>query len=154
MKNNITIKSLKEMNAFAASVARTLRGGELLALTGELGAGKTAFVKGLAKALGIIQVVQSPTFLLMKCYPVKVVRCPLSIVHALCHVDAYRIKNERELLAIGLGEKIGDPGTVTVIEWADLVPELIPKNAIKIKFEHGANDKERIITINSSYAVA
>jgi tRNA threonylcarbamoyladenosine biosynthesis protein TsaE len=62
-------------------------------------------------------------------------------------VDAYRIKNERELLAIGLGEKIGDPQTVTVIEWANLVPELIPKNAIKIKFEHGANDKERIITV-------
>jgi tRNA threonylcarbamoyladenosine biosynthesis protein TsaE len=149
MKKNFTIKSLKEMNAFAESVARTLKGGQFLALTGELGAGKTAFVKGLAKALGIKQVVQSPTFLLMKCYPVRMVHGPRSMLHSLCHVDAYRIKNERELLAIGLGEKISDENTVTVVEWADLVPELIPKNAIKIKFEHGANDKERIVTITS-----
>jgi len=70
------------------------------------------------------------------------------MLRSLCHVDAYRIKNERELLAIGLGEKIGDPETVTAIEWADLVPELIPKNAIKIKFAHGANDKERIATVS------
>jgi tRNA threonylcarbamoyladenosine biosynthesis protein TsaE len=147
MKKNITIKSIREMNSFALAVARTLKGGEMLALTGELGAGKTVFVKGLAKALGIKQVVQSPTFLLMKCYPVGVVHCSSFIVHTLCHVDAYRIKNERELLAIGLGEKIGDPQTVTVIEWADLVPELISKNTIKIKFEHGRNNTERIVTV-------
>jgi len=148
------------MNSFALAVARTLHGGETLALTGELGAGKTAFVKGLAKALGIKQVVQSPTFLLMKCYPVgknqephyaKASRGrPRTNFQTLCHVDAYRIKNERELLAIGLGEKIGDPQTVTVIEWADLVPELIPKNAIKIKFEHGRNNTERIVTVTNN----
>jgi len=148
MRKNITIKSIREMNSFALAVARTLHGGETLALTGELGAGKTAFVKGLAKALGIKQVVQSPTFLLMKCYPVGVVHRSSFIVHTLCHVDAYRIKNERELLAIGLGEKLGDRQTVTAIEWADLVPELIPENAIKIKFEHGSKKTERIITIN------
>jgi len=147
MKKNITIGSIKEMNAFALAVARSLKGGETLALTGELGAGKTAFVKGLAKALGIKNIVQSPTFLLMKCYQVRMVHGSWSMLRSLCHVDAYRIKNERELLAIGLGEKIGDPRTVTAIEWSDLVPELIPKNAIKIKFEHGRNDKERIVTI-------
>ena len=137
------------MNSFALAVARTLHGGETLALTGELGAGKTAFVKGLAKALGIKQVVQSPTFLLMKCYPI-VPRATCHALRAICHVDAYRIKNERDLLAIGLGEKVGDPGTVTAIEWADLVPELIPKNAIKIKFEHGRNNTERIVTVTNN----
>jgi len=135
------------MNSFALAVARTLRGGETLALTGELGSGKTAFVKGLAKALGIKQLVQSPTFLLMKCYPVGVVHRSSFIVRKLCHVDAYRIKAERELIAIGLGEKLGDPQTVTAIEWADLVPDLIPKDAIKIKLEHGRNKTERIITL-------
>jgi len=139
------------MNSFALAVARTLHGGETLALTGELGAGKTAFVKGLAKALGIKQVVQSPTFLLMKCYPIGKNQEPRTNFQALCHVDAYRIKNERELLAIGLGEKIGDPGTVTAIEWADLVPELIPKNAIKIKFEHGAKENERTVTVTNNH---
>ena len=150
MKKNLTIKSVREMNSFAFAVARSLKGGETLALTGELGAGKTAFVKGLAKALGIKQVVQSPTFLLMKCYPIGKNQEPRINFQALCHVDAYRIKNGRELLAIGLGEKISNPQTVTVIEWANLVPELIPKNAIKIKFEHGRNDTERIVSINHS----
>jgi len=147
MKKNITIKSIREMNSFALAVARTLHGGETIALTGELGSGKTAFVKGLAKALGIKQVVQSPTFLLMKCYPVRMVHGSCFMFHSLCHVDAYRIKNERELLAIGLGEKLGDPQTVTAIEWADLIPELIPKDAIKIKFEHGSGRAERIVTV-------
>ncbi len=159
MNSSVTIKSIGEMNAFARTVARSLKGGETLALTGELGAGKTAFVKGLARALGIKNVVQSPTFLLMKCYPVgknqkpahqsksSMRGKPRTDFHALCHVDAYRIKNERELLTIGLGEHLSDPGTVTAIEWADLVPELIPKNAIKMKFEHGANGKERLVTV-------
>ena len=105
MKKNISIKSIREMNSFALAVARTLKGGETLALTGELGAGKTAFVKGLAKALGIKQAVQSPTFLLMKCYPVGMIHGSWSMLRSLCHVDAYRIKNERELLTIGLGRK-------------------------------------------------
>lgn len=141
------------MNSFALAVARTLHGGETLALTGELGAGKTAFVKGLAKALGIEQIVQSPTFLLMKCYPVRP-RATHRALRAICHVDAYRIKNERELLAIGLAEHLGDPQTATVIEWADLVPELIPANAIKIKFEHGSNGKERVVSISHPHANA
>ena len=140
------------MNSFALAVARTLRGGETLALTGELGAGKTAFVKGLAKALGIKQAVQSPTFLLMKCYPVGMIHGSWSMLRSLCHVDAYRIKNERELLTIGLGEKIGDQQTVTAIEWADIVPELIPKNAIKIKIEHGSKENERIVSVTHYYA--
>jgi tRNA threonylcarbamoyladenosine biosynthesis protein TsaE len=152
MKKNITIKSIREMNSFARAVARNLKGGEVIALTGELGAGKTAFVKGLAKALGIKQIVQSPTFLLMKCYTLDKNQKLRTKFQKLCHVDAYRIKNERELLAIGLSEHLNDPGTVTAIEWADIVPEFIPKNAIKIKFEHGSNEKERIVSITNHHA--
>ena len=150
------------MEKFAAAVAKNLRGGEVLALTGELGAGKTAFVKGLAKALGISAVVQSPTFLLMKCYRVNpdassghaaspiqgFVHRPSSIVHSLCHVDAYRIKDERELMNIGLQEHLADPATVTAIEWADRVVGLIPDDAIWIKFEHGSDSMERIAVLN------
>jgi len=155
----IVIKSLKEMREFAAKFAKTLKGGEVLALTGELGAGKTSFVQGLAKALGIKAVVQSPTFLLMKCYRVKglrphaagpvkrVVHGPLSMVHTLCHIDAYRIKTPRELMHIGASEKIGDPQTVTAIEWADRVKAVIPKNAITISFAHGKKNNERVVFI-------
>ena len=156
MKKKIILKSLKEMNAFAAKYAKTLKGGEVLALTGELGSGKTAFVKGLAKALGIKHVVQSPTFLLMKCYPVLQATSHNSDVRsesdmtsdlqAFCHVDAYRIKNERELINIGLGEKLEDPSVVTAIEWADLVKKIIPKRAVWINFSHGENPSERVVS--------
>jgi tRNA threonylcarbamoyladenosine biosynthesis protein TsaE len=140
MANRIIIKSPKEMEKFAAAIAKNLRGGEVLALTGELGSGKTAFVKGLAKAMGIKSVVQSPTFLLMKIYRAK--------QRAICHVDAYRIKDERELLNIGLQEYLADPATVTVIEWADLVKGLIPKHAIWFHFEHGLGYMERVVEID------
>ena len=132
------------MQVFARKFAKTLKGGEVLALTGELGSGKTAFVKGLAKALGVKHVVQSPTFLLMKCYPIKVVHRSSFIVHSLCHVDAYRVKGERELINIGLGETLEDPSVVTAIEWADLVKKIIPKRAVWMKFSHGKNPSERI----------
>jgi tRNA threonylcarbamoyladenosine biosynthesis protein TsaE len=145
--NKIIIKSLEEMDKFAAAVAQNMHGGEVLALTGELGAGKTAFVKGLSKALGIETVVQSPTFLLMKIYQAQ----PRATGHgprALCHVDAYRIKDERELLNIGLQEHMMEPATVTAIEWADLVEGLVPNDAIWIRFEHGSNANERIIVLS------
>jgi len=146
MKKKHIIKSPKEMEVFAAKFAKSLRGGEVLALEGELGAGKTAFAKGLAKAFGIKETVQSPTFLLMKCYSV-VLKAKSSKLKALCHVDAYRIKNERELITIGLIEHLNDPSTVSIIEWANLVPGIIPAHAIKMNFEHGKNDTERIVSV-------
>ena len=132
------------MNAFAAKYAKTLKGGEVLALTGDLGSGKTAFTKGLAKALGIKKTVQSPTFLLMKCYPV--LQPTTYNLRTLCHVDAYRIKNERELVNIGFGEMLDDPAVVAVVEWADLVKKIIPKRAVWMNFSHGKNPSERIVT--------
>lgn len=130
------------MNAFAAKFAKTLKGGEVLALVGDLGAGKTLFVKALAKALGVKAVVQSPTFLLMKCYPIKKIQ-------ELCHIDAYRIKSSKELLNIGAGEKIGNPETVTAIEWADRVRGVLPKNSVLIRFAHGKKSNERIVSVDS-----
>jgi len=147
MKKKFIIKSPIEMEKFAATLAKTLKGGEVLALEGELGAGKTSFVQGVAKMLGVKQNVQSPTFLLMKCYPIKKVQGSRLKVQTLCHVDAYRIKNERELVTIGLVEQMNEPWTVTAIEWADLVPGLIPGNAITIRFAHGKKDSERIVTV-------
>ncbi len=147
MKQRIIIASPEKMEEFAAEFSKTLKGGEVLALRGELGAGKTAFAKGLAKAFGINEVVQSPTFLLMKCYAVGRRATVKPALRTLCHVDAYRIKKEAELLAIGLSEHLNDPGTVTIIEWADLVPALIPAHAVHMEFLHGKNDAERVINI-------
>jgi tRNA threonylcarbamoyladenosine biosynthesis protein TsaE len=146
MKKKIIIKSLKEMKIYGHAVARNLRGGEVLALTGELGAGKTAFAKALAKALGIDAVVQSPTFMLMKCYP-RELRRPWPKIRMFCHVDAYRVKSPHELSMIGLGEAMSDPGTVTVIEWAELVKGMIPPKAIWMDFSHGTEPTERVICL-------
>jgi tRNA threonylcarbamoyladenosine biosynthesis protein TsaE len=137
-----SVKSLDEMNELAKSFAQQLKGGEVLALTGELGAGKTAFTKGLLSALGVKSVVPSPTFLLMKTYPIGKNK---NKVKSVCHVDAYRIKNPHELLSVGLGEFFDDETNVTVIEWADMAKALIPARAIWINFIHGKKENERIV---------
>lgn len=132
--------SEKETQKLAVNFAKTLKGGETIGLIGDLGAGKTAFVKGLAKGLGIKKAITSPTFVVMKIYPVK----HPTIKH-LVHVDAYRVKTARSLTAIGLEDYIKSNDSVVVIEWADLVNEILPKKKILIKFNH---IKEKIRNIN------
>ena len=132
--------SEKETQKLAVNFAKTLKGGETIGLIGDLGAGKTAFVKGLAKGLGIKKAITSPTFVVMKIYPVK----HPTIKH-LVHVDAYRVKTARSLTVIGLEDYIKSNDSVVVIEWADLVNEILPKKKILIKFNH---IKEKIRNIN------
>jgi len=102
------LKSEKETFALAAKIADTLSGGEVLLLNGELGAGKTTFTKGLAKALGVKEEVSSPTFTILNVYESGRLK--------LNHLDMYRIENPDELAELGIEESIGEDG-VTVIEW-------------------------------------
>lgn len=139
----IETKNESETRKAAAKFARTLKGGEIAALYGELGAGKTAWVKGMCEGLGFRGQITSPTFILMQCFRIKD-----SGFGKLCHVDAYRLKNARELMEIGIEEYLGEPDTVTVIEWAERVEELIRgKKVIKIYFEFGKKEEERRIKI-------
>ncbi len=110
------------------------KGGEVFLLVGELGAGKTYLSKGLAKGLGVKSVVTSPTFNIMKLYQGKKL--------GLCHIDAYRLSSSHDLEAIGVKDYLGDERMVTIIEWADLVPDIWPKKAIKIKFRNLATGRE------------
>jgi tRNA threonylcarbamoyladenosine biosynthesis protein TsaE len=136
-------KNEKETLAFAEKFSKTLRGGEVVALIGELGAGKTVFTKGMAHRLGIKQKIQSPTFLLMKIYNVKKQK-----IKFLVHVDAYRLGSAAELVDIGILDWLGRTDTVAVIEWADKVQELFyGKKVIKIKMELGNGKEERIIEV-------
>jgi len=141
MKTYIT-KSEKETLALAKKLAQTLKGGEVIALTGELGAGKTVFAKGLAAGLGVKKIVASPTFTLMNVYAVK-----RRGIARLVHIDCYRLKNASEFTAIGVSEYLNDPSAITVIEWAEKAKTLLPKKRIDIKFDV-RDTNSRIISVN------
>ncbi len=113
----------------ASELAKTLHGGELLALSGNLGAGKTIFIKALAKALGVSETITSPTFVLMKVYDTDYQR-----IKKFVHVDCYRLRGLEDLSDIGLGDYLNYDNTVVAIEWADKIAKL-PDNAIRIQIE-------------------
>ncbi len=117
------------------AVAATLRRGDVLALSGELGAGKTHFVKGLAAGLGATSAVTSPTFTLLHEYPGG--RLPLY------HFDFYRLDDADEALRIGLDEYLFGDG-VCVIEWAEKFPALLPPHTRWLRFTHRENDARTI----------
>lgn len=128
------VSTKREMNAFAREVARSLHGGEVLALEGTLGAGKTYFTQQLAKALDVKTAVTSPTFVLMNIYPIANKK---STIHQLVHLDCYRLDDPQELIHIGITDWIGRPDTVVVIEWADKAREVLKsfnKSTHLIKF--------------------
>src|SRR3989344_4523929 len=136
-------KNERETIGLAKKIAGRLKGGEVLLLEGELGAGKTTFVKGLAQAFGIKERVTSPTFVLIHQHRIR--NQELGIRN-LVHVDAYRIHNARELEQAGLMEWSGRPDTLTVIEWGEKTKPLLRGRIYKvIKFQHGKKENERII---------
>ncbi|MEI6511585.1 MAG: tRNA (adenosine(37)-N6)-threonylcarbamoyltransferase complex ATPase subunit type 1 TsaE [Candidatus Uhrbacteria bacterium] len=101
-----------ETQAIAAQLAATLRGGETIALIGDLGAGKTTFAQGFCAALGVTATVTSPTFAIMNVYEGR---------FRVVHLDLYRLKSAREIAALGLEEYLGQPDTVALIEWPEAV---------------------------------
>ena len=136
----IITNSEKETIKFAEKFSRSLKGGEVLALFGDLGSGKTAFTKGLARGLGVKNIITSPTFVLMKNYKTSA-QAPIK---TLTHIDAYCLKSGEDLEAIGAMEFFNDKKCITAIEWADNIKSIIPKNAIKIYFQIGENNKRQI----------
>ncbi len=122
--------------AVGAQLAEGLEPGDIVALTGELGAGKTCFTQGLARGLGVAGHAVSPTFALVNEYRGRVP------VH---HVDAYRTSSLTELLDLGL-EELFDGDGVTVVEWADKLSPLLPPRTIHVHIE-GVGDEPRVITI-------
>ena len=114
-------------------LGKSLKGGEILAIRGELGAGKTVLVKGIAKGLGVEEEPNSPTFVIMNAYEGRI---------PLYHFDLYRVSGIGELEDIGYEEYFFGDG-VTVVEWADRIPEVFPKEAIQIEIEIlGENERE------------
>jgi len=129
--------SEKQTFNFAKKFSKKLTGGETIGLIGNLGAGKTIFTKGLAAGLAIKKNLTSPTFVLMKIYPVAKHRQ----IKLLAHLDAYRIKSAKDLVAIGVAEYFGRPDTVTVIEWADKIKKILPKKTKFINITYKNNSR-------------
>ena len=134
----IVSPSAAATEAAGERLGATLGPGAVVALTGELGAGKTSFVQGLVRGLGASVRATSPTFVLVNEYAGRVP------IH---HVDAYRTESMTELMDLGLFEMIGGDG-VTIVEWADKLTPLMPPDAIHVHIT-GVGDELRTITIRS-----
>ena len=120
----------------------------VIALKGDLGSGKTTFIQGLAAGLGVKENVLSPTFVIQKNFilPAKGGSASGGKKYKnLFHIDAYRLKNPEELLELGFSDLIKNPENIIVIEWADKVKELLPKDIIKINFKNLGENKRKII---------
>ncbi len=147
----IVSKSEKQTIILGKKFAQHLQGGEIIGLTGNLGAGKTVFIKGMAQGLKIKQIITSPTFVLMKVYKTNKRESEANLhesqIQWFCHIDAYRLKNGQDLINIGVKDYLCRPDTVTVIEWAERVKNILPKNKISVKIKTGEKNDQRIIDI-------
>lgn len=108
----------------------------VIALSGELGSGKTTFIKGIASGLGIKKPITSPTFTLLKEYKNKGIN--------LYHFDFYRLKNIDDALGIGLAEYLKKPGGISVIEWADRIEKLLPEEKLIIEFDFISQNQRKL----------
>ena len=113
---------------------------KILSLVGDLGGGKTTFLQGFAKGLGIKEKILSPTFIIMRKF--SIFNFQFSNFY---HIDCYRIKKPKELLDLGFKKIISDPKNIVAIEWADRVRKIIPKHTIWIKFEFINKETRRIV---------
>lgn len=120
----------------AKSFCRLLEVGDVIGIEGELGSGKTVFVKGIALALGYDGSVLSPTFTIIRCYPDI----------SLCHVDAFRLSCPADLLSVGIEEFL-DGEWICAIEWAEKVSDVLPDDFFSVRIGFGKNENERNIFI-------
>ena len=137
----LTTTSPEGTRAAAAAIASVLRAGDVVALSGGLGAGKTCFVQGAADRLGVTLPVTSPTFVLVKLLP-----APVPVVH----VDVYRLERLRHL--DDLGEDVFAPDVVTFVEWADTMRSLLPEDRLEVVLAPGhdpADEQARQLTLHA-----
>jgi len=131
----VICNSIRETKKFASGLSKKFQKGQVIALNGDLGSGKTTFSQGIAEGLGIEQHVGSPTFKLVSEYFGEDLK--------LYHVDCYRLKNADEFLNLG-GENLLLPDDgITLIEWANIIQELLPEDVIEIVFSRVKGEPEK-----------
>lgn len=151
MDNSDTIitKSAKETQKFGQTLADSLMGDlskrkkqpSIFCLYGELGSGKTTFVQGFAKELGVSSRLLSPTFIIVRRYSLD------AFEKFFYHIDLFRIKNDKDVVGLGLHEIFSDPSAIILIEWAERLGSLLPEQRMDITFIV-VGDEERKIIIN------
>src|SRR5258708_2499180 len=147
----ITTKSSEETQQFAEDFIKrrlldqgvSLPNALVITLTGDLGAGKTTFVQGLAKELGIEQRIISPTFIIVRKYSITY---KVSSIRNFYHIDLYRVESESALQGLGLEEILHEKDAVVVIEWPERLGKLLPEEKVDIKFEV-LTENQRKLTI-------
>ena len=153
-------KSEKETHELGEKIGKKLTPGTVVALKGEIGAGKTVFIKGLAEGLGIKQIVTSPTFTLMKVYPLPYFATPKPRAVSslskesrgakagrpkqLIHLDCYRINDPQAIADIGAPDYFGRPDTIAVIEWAEKIKPLLTGQIIGIEIKLKGKNMRKI----------
>ena len=128
--------SPEETEALGAELALRLRRGDLVALYGQLGSGKTVFARGLARGLGVTEPVTSPTFALMHIYEGRDIE--------LCHVDLYRLSSPDDLTAAGITEFLDDPALIKVVEWAERLGDRPPAATLRVELRAAGEGLRRI----------
>lgn len=130
-------RSPEETEALGEKIAERLNGGEVIALFGEMGAGKTALTRGIARGLGVSGGVSSPTFALVHEY-----RGRLPVYH----FDMYRIGSWDDLYSTGFFDYL-DSGGVLIVEWSENIENALPENAVRLHLRRGETDSQRILTL-------
>ncbi|MCF7796984.1 MAG: tRNA (adenosine(37)-N6)-threonylcarbamoyltransferase complex ATPase subunit type 1 TsaE [Lentisphaeria bacterium] len=137
-KSKVSTNSVAETQALAARLAAKLLPGDIVALEGELASGKTTFTQGLTQYFSIDEYAASPTFTYMNEYHAENV--------TILHIDAYRLKSGNELVEMGFWEYV-ENGAIAVIEWADIVADILPPEIIRLQFrrDDAAQNRRHII---------
>ncbi len=158
MQSSFFTQSFEETRELGEEFAKNLKRGTVLALHGNLGSGKTTFVQGLAKGLGIKQKIISPTFIIAREYQIlghsssegsesrslKRDSSRQARTINFYHIDLYRVKSEKDVQGLGLDEIINDKENIVAIEWPEKIKKILPKDTISIHFEYQEDDKRSI----------
>jgi tRNA threonylcarbamoyladenosine biosynthesis protein TsaE len=134
-----TTSSVASTRQLAAALAELARGGDVVLLAGDLGAGKTAFAQGFGAALGVPEAVTSPTFTLVNRYEGRL---------AMYHLDVYRLERLEEVADLGLAEFL-DEGAVMLIEWGDTITPVLPADFLEVRITLGDGDDDRVFELRT-----
>ena len=141
--SNSSTTTQKVARLFAKELSKEkIRTARVIALHGNLGAGKTTFIQGFLRGLGVKSKITSPTFVILKNYKIKKGNYAKAY-----HIDCYRIQSSQEILDLGFKEIISNPGNIVLVEWPERISAIMPKNATRINFKYGKKENERTLQI-------